>query len=54
MAVLDSDGDALPAKAADVGVGELGVVTTYHLLNVGHRGVGAALGFRGFWVSQVD
>jgi hypothetical protein len=54
LAIFDGDGDALPAKAADVGVGELGVVTADHLLNVRHLGVGAARSFRRFWLSQVD
>ena len=39
LPVLDRDCDALPAEAADVGVGELGVVTADHLLNVRHLGV---------------
>ena len=39
LSVLDRDRDALPPEAADVGVGELGVVTADHLLNVRHLGV---------------
>ena len=36
LAVLDSDGDTLPAEAANVGVGQLGVVAANHLFDVGH------------------
>lgn len=43
LAILDGDSDALPAKAANVGVGELGVVTADHLLDVRHFAVAAAI-----------
>jgi hypothetical protein len=36
LAVLDGDGDTLPPEAPDVGVGQLSVVATNHLLDVGH------------------
>ena len=39
LTVFDRDSDALPAEAADVGVGQLSVVAADHLLNVGHLAV---------------
>lgn len=43
LAVLDSDGDTLPAEAANVGVGQLGVVAANHLFDVGHLVVTPAI-----------
>jgi hypothetical protein len=43
LAVLDSDSDTLPAKAANVGVGQLRVVAANHLLDVGHFAVTPAV-----------
>lgn len=43
LSVLDGDCDALPAEAANIGVGELGVVTANHLFNVGHFAVSPAI-----------
>lgn len=54
LAILDGDGDALPAKAADVGVGELGVVTADHLLDVRHLAVAAAIKRAGLIVRHFE
>lgn len=54
LAVLDGDGDALPAKAADVGVGELGVVAPDHLLDVRHLAVPSAIWSRSVGVLCQD
>lgn len=55
LTVLDCDCDALPAKAPDVGVGELGVVAPDHLLDVRHLAVSSAIRSRSVAVlGQVD
>lgn len=43
LAVPDGDGDTLPSEAPDVGVGQLSVVATNHLLDVGHLAVTPAV-----------
>ena len=48
LAVLDGDGDTFPAKTPDVGVGQLGVVATNHLLDVRHLVVASAITRRKF------
>jgi len=46
LAVFDSDSDTLPSKAADVGVGQLGVVAANHLFDVRHFVVTPAIRVR--------
>lgn len=46
LTVLDGDCDTLPAEAADVGVGQLGVVAANHLFNVRHLAVTPAIRVR--------
>ena len=49
LSILHCDCDALPPKAADVRVGELGIVAANHLFNVRHFAIAAAVELATSW-----
>jgi hypothetical protein len=49
LAVLYGDGGALPAEVADFGVGQLCVIVTDHLFDIGHFAVTPAVLGRSVW-----